>query len=326
MGRLLCVSAAVAVVEFLVVPDPAGMDPTLFDNVGTMLNVFVGLLLSFFLTANVNRWIQVVNGFLGLFNSTRNLQLILQAFGTKRESADRVLRYCVLSARLITFDMQVHVMPKDVRADAKAGMWEELSKRENPYSKLLPEEREQLEKVDDASGLMWTWVMSMLGRMSQDGELPPFAAGTFGTVLTAAAAAKKGMDALRDTICVQMPFVYVHTVATIVQLNNLLAATSLGLTIGSVAAASLARYNSVLHIFSNDITHAHRPLIEDIQEVLVQLFRCFVAPVLYQAFCSEDGAIPAERLIQRLEKDLQENADRAESPPLWKPPQIKSPA
>jgi hypothetical protein len=334
MRRLVGVALLVAVVEFMIVPDPIGMDPTLFDSVGTMLNVFVGLLLSFFLTSNVNRWIQIVNGFLNLFNSTRNLQLVMHAFGAKRENSDRVLRYCVLSGHFVTRDLQQCVMPKAQREPAAAKMWEDLEQSETTYSKLLPEEREQLQGVEDPSGMCWTWVMSMLGRMSQDGELPPFGAGTFGMVLTNACNAKKGMDGLRDCIKVQMPFVYVHTVATLVQLNNLLAAVSLGLTIGATLGGTCARFNKTLKIYEEPMTHEQRPIMEDIQEVLVQLFRCFVAPVLYQAFFeigvsiaspfySEDGTIPAERLLARLERDLLDSSEKADSPPGWVAPCMK---
>jgi hypothetical protein len=300
-----------------------------------MLNVFVGLLLSFFLTSNVNRWIQIVNGFLNLFNSTRNLQLVMTAFGAKPETSDRVLRYCVCSAHIVTRDMQQRSLAKSEREPAIAKMWKELEESDAKYSKLLPEELAQLQGVEDPSGMLWTWVMSMLGRMSQDGELPPFPAGTFGMILTNACNAKKGMDGLRDTIHVQMPFVYVHTVATIVQLNNLLAAVSLGLTIGATLGMLLARYNDYLNIYEKEqMTHEERPIMEDIQEVLVQLFRCFVAPVLYQAFFeigvsiaspfySEDGAIPADRLLARLERDLVDSSEKAKKPPGWEAPAMK---
>jgi hypothetical protein len=334
MRKLLGVSVLVAVLEFLLTPDPNGMDPTLFDKVGTMLNVFVGLLLSFFLTSNVARWVQIVNGFRTLFNSTRNLQLVLHAFGAKKEASDRVLRYCVLSARLVTYDMQRRMLPQAERPAALATMWEDLEARDQPFSKLMPEERAQLETAEDPSGLIWTWVMSMLGRMVEDGELPTWGAGSLGMVLMTATTAKKGMDGLRDTIVVQLPFVYVHTVATIVQLNNLLAAVSLGLTLGTTFGVAVARWNSYLHVYSIELSRVHRPVMEDIQEVLVQLFRCFVAPVLYQAFFeigvsiaspfySEDGEIPVERMLGDLEQALQDSNVVASKPPLWEAPCMK---
>merc|ERR1712039_786417 len=104
--------------------------------------------------------------------------------------------------------------------------------------------------------------------------------------------------------------VYVHTVATIVQVNNLLSAVSLGLTLGATFGITVARLNQYVGVYSN-LSPPTRPIVEDLQEVLVQLFKCFIAPVLYQAFfeigvsiatpyTNDDGEIPTMHLMDDL--------------------------
>merc|ERR1712226_484734 len=160
----------------------------------------------------------------GFFNEVRNLQSILQSLGTNKEKTDHVLRYCMLSGRLMHYEMRRDALPKAERARAKEEMWDELMHRTSEFGKLLPEERDQLDTVEDASGMIFTWIMSYLGRMSQDGELPEFKSGVYGRVAHYAVDAKGALEKSKAIIGVQMPFVYVHTVATIVQVNNLLSA------------------------------------------------------------------------------------------------------
>merc|ERR1740121_1053548 len=105
-----------------------------------------------------------------------------------------------------------------------------------------------------------------MGRMSQDGEVPARKSGVYGRVVHYALTAKGGLDKAKATVGVQMPFVYVHTVATIVQVNNLLAAVSLGLTLGATFGITVARMNRYLGIYGH-LSEAERPIVEDVQEV-----------------------------------------------------------
>merc|ERR1719247_2913250 len=97
----------------------------------------------------------------------------------------------------------------------------------------MPEERELLESVSNLPEQMWTLLSSLLGRMSQDGDLPPLASPSWLRMLAVCTEADDGIRKVRMAIEVQMPFVYVHTLAALVHVINILFAITLGLTVGS---------------------------------------------------------------------------------------------
>merc|ERR550532_2930391 len=59
---LLLVAFLVAVLVILSVPDPARLKVDKFAKISQFLNVFVGLLLGFFMSASVNRWWSCAEG------------------------------------------------------------------------------------------------------------------------------------------------------------------------------------------------------------------------------------------------------------------------
>lgn len=338
MRRLLGVALLVAVIVFLCIPDPQSMNPANFSSVGTVLNVFVGLLLSFFLTSSITRWYACVNGFLVLFNSVRNLQMQLHALGVNQERSDLCVRYGVLSAWLLSYELRHAVLSAEVQEKEREQMWKELGESDEPFARMLPNEQELLKGVDDPSGLMWTWVGSLVGRMAQNGEIPPMASPTYGRIVDLAQTGQDGLRQVRSAIGVQMPFVYMHTLACIVHMNNLLAAISFGLTLGVMVGDIFININKRKEATAENASDPDanpRIFVEAAQAVIVQLFKCFVVPILYQAFLeigisiaspfsSEDGAIPAERMLKKLHKDLRDANKLAEKPPCWDAPKFQA--
>lgn len=331
MGRRLALlTVAVALLEFLLASDPSSLDPLRFSQIGVVLHIFVVLLLGFFLTSSVDRWFNCVNGFLDLINAIRNLQMQLQALGVFKEDSDKALRLGVLSAWGLNYEMKRKYVAPSATAEAMAEMWVFLEQRKQPLSHLLPEERKLLEGVHDFPGLLWVWVGSLIGRLAQDGHIPHMASPTYGRIIDLAQQAQAGMRQVRSSIAVQMPFAYVHTLATIVHLNNILSAISFGLTLGASAGSILVHIDPRYHLWG--ITpHPGHYIIQDVQSILIQFFQCFVASIVYLSileiglslaspFNDNDAAIPIERLLEKLERDLQDGNRLAAEPPLWEPP------
>lgn len=328
--RLFQMSLFVAVLELLLASDPSALDPLRFAQIGVVLNVFVGLLLGFYLASCTNRWFCCVSGFLTLGNCVRNLQMQLHALGAKKSHCDLAIRYGVSSAWLLNFQMRSLGKPAAEQPEAKQQMWETLQTSTSKFAKLDPEEIEMLKNVSDYPGLIWIWVGSLLGRLANDGEIPGMASPTYGRIVQLAQDAQGAMRKVRSTIVVQMPFAYVHTLATIVHINSILSAVSFGLTLGASFGSVFVHLNPHLHLW-NVRPHPAHLLIQDAQFILIQFFKCFLAPVVYQSFFEiglgiaqpfvrTDGAIPVERLLRKLEADLRD-ADRLLSePPHWKKP------
>lgn len=331
--RLVQVSLGTAVLELLLASDPSALEPLRFAQIGVVLNVFVGLLLSFFLQSSTNRWFECVGGFLTLGNCVRNLQTQLRVLGVEQGRANLAARYGVVSAWLLNFQMRQLGKPLSEQPAAREAMWEEMMSSPSEFSKLLPKEVEQLKDVSDYPGLVWIWVGSLVGRMAEDGEIPGMASPTYGRIVQLAQDAQGGMRHVRSTVLVQMPFAYVHTLATIVHINNILSAISFGLTLGASLGSVFVHLNPGLHLWNME-PHPNHLMIEDVQFITIQFFKCFLAPIVYQSFFEiglgiaqpfvrSDGAIPVERLLRKLEADLQDADRMLDEPPSWKKPCFK---
>merc|ERR1719491_1361050 len=92
----------------------------------------------------------------------------------------------------------------------------------NQYRSISRDERTLLERVQDPrgdltlSGNMWMWVATLVGRMAQDGEIPPMASPTYGRIMNLCQNAHAGIRTVKSSINVQAPFAYAHTLAVIV--------------------------------------------------------------------------------------------------------------
>merc|ERR1719497_275674 len=93
-------------------------------------------------------------------------------------------------------------------------------------------ERPMLLRQKESYALLWTWVASLIGRMSQDGEIPPMASPTYGRILSIVQEAYGSIRDVRALHLIKAPFVYVHTLAILVHVNNILNAIGFGLVLG----------------------------------------------------------------------------------------------
>ena len=80
----LSVSVVVAVVTHFL-PAAWLVSADKFEKLGTFLNVFVGLLLGFFLSSSMTRWYACVNAFLTLLDAVRSMQMQMIALGVNEE-------------------------------------------------------------------------------------------------------------------------------------------------------------------------------------------------------------------------------------------------
>jgi len=337
IGRMLmAISMLVALMMLVLDPDPSRLDPMRFSVIGAILTVFVGLLLSFFLSSSVTRWLSCVNGFLALFNAIRNLQMQLHSLGVEQDKIDLLMRFCVVSARLLFRELcNGHPSLHDPeRRDAMIQkMWADLKSGKGPYSHLLREEEDLLRCVADPCSHAWMLVTSLLGRLALDGEIPPMVSPTYGRIFALAQDAQDALRQVRISMELQMPYLYVHAVAILVHLNSILGAVSFGLTLGACTCSVLVQIDPQLR-FHQVWPHPEHRMGMDWQFVMTQFFQCIVAPVLYQSFLEigisiaapfscEVAAIPVERFCTQLEEDLLDGNRVANNPPGWKKPSYK---
>jgi len=317
-GCAILVSCGVAVVTMLI-PHSSLVDPDKVEKVGTFLNVFVGLLLGFFLSSSMYRWYWCSNAFLELLDALRSMQMQMTALGVDKERTDMIRRYGLLSAWLLHLSLnQVSNDGASANANTKK-LWESLEARRPGL--VLPEEKERLMQHIKPFALLWTWVASLIGRMAQNGEIPPMASPTYGRILDIVQKAYGSIRDVRQLQLVKAPFIYVHTLAVLVHVNNLLNAMAFGLVLGL----------TLLEFFGERNVYGSASFANLVCSLFMQLCFSMVAPLLYlallevsvcvaQPFTFEDAKIPAFKFLKGLEEDLKNASEMGDDLPDWEKP------
>lgn len=347
---LLGISALTALPVVFLIPDAAEVKASKLKDIITFLRYFVGLLLGFFLSSSVNRWYECVGGFLELFDAIRNLQMQFYALGVSKEKTYTCIRYGVLSGWFLSMELRLEKLPTEKKLEGMTKMWNDvldqgkINSERGQYLLLSPDECAVLRSVENpecelsVSTSLWMWVGSLVGRMAQDGEIPPMQSPTYGRIMNIAQDAHSGIRKVRAAVSVQVPFVYAHTLAILVHINNFFSAVSFGITLGLTVGSwwMLTRghhpnpkgkdfkvnmgdvYRDVETLFVNFITGMLGPFI---YQMLLDVSMCIAQP-----FHNEEANIPTEKLLACLEKDLQDAKLMAERPALWESPFFQDPA
>jgi len=347
--KLTFLSILAAVLVVASVPDPARLKTSKLQTISQFLRVIVGLLLGFFLTSSVNRWFQCTDGFLQIFDAIRNLQMQILALGVPADLRFKCVRYGVVSTYLLARTLKIEAMQvKEERLAATEQMWAEVLDDQgdqeptprddsvmHKYIALTKAEVDMLKTCEDPADMIWIWVASLNGRMSQDGWIPPMASPTYGRIMNLVQAAHSGIRTVKLAIIVQAPFNYVHMLATLVHVNNIFNAISFGIVTGSTIGTMLQFSGRGLTYERNNINHG--VIISDVENLVISFVISLVGPFLYQVllevslriaqpFSSAEGEIPTERLLDGLQRGLSDATRIGDAPPSWEAPFLKAPA
>jgi len=220
-------------------------------------------------------------------------------------------------------------------------MWKKMSEkvaaidRSGETPMLEGWEIDVLKLTRDPPGMMWMWVAALIGRLAQDGWIPPMASPTYGRIMNLAQNAHGSIRQVRAAISVQAPLTYCHMLATLVHINNLLNAVTFGIVSGlGLGTALIARghhwsaWSLITH--QNGAEASTMESEQDFQNTSITFLYCFFGPLLYQAlllismhlaqpFDSDDAKIPMHRLLHMLEVDMCNGRDLVDHMPFEKP-------
>lgn len=328
--RLVGFSMLVAMVVVLAAQEPQKIKPMLFSEISDFLLVFVALLLSFFLTSAVRRWSECVHSILNTIHAIRDLQMQFLCLNVPKEEIEKLMRYGVVSVRLLHAELVIAELCKSEQLEAKEVMWEDLANEPEPLTKLSAAEVRELQQVADEAGVLWVWFGTGVGRLSKAGKLPAMHTPTYSRIMRLVQQAEDGIRYARAAITVQTPFVYVHTLSVLVHINNILSAVSFGLAVGSAGAAAV-RHDPAMIGGGPEATSKQRLAklwIQFAESIVIQGIKMFVGCLLYQAFLeigisiaapfsSDDGEIPVRRLVRQLCRALHDAQRLADKPPSW---------
>lgn len=323
MFQLGMVSFFTFAITVLVVPNPSAMKVSKFTDVSKFLTIAVGLLLGLLLSMTMKRWHNAVAGFMSLLDSVRNMQMHLVSLGVPKEKALLGLRYCYASAYLL-YGQLLADFSDEKRKDLDL-MWEKLLQKvaylDGSFKTKMLTEREVdiLAKTRDPPGMIWIWVTAYIGRLSQDGWIPPMQSPTFSRIMDVCDSAHGGIRTVRAAISIEDPLIYTHMLATLTHINNILCALSFGLVAGIACGTWMMRYFS--HFYrgvkelQDDAPATDLSVMRDWQSMAVSFLYSFVCPLVYQAllivamqlaqpFNHSVVRPPMDRLLHDLEADL----------------------
>ena len=177
----------------------------------------------------------------------------------------------------------------------------------------------------ESYALLWTWVASLIGRMAQNGEIPPMPSPTYGRILNIVQRAYGSIRDVRALHLIKAPFIYVHTLAILVHVNNILNAVGFGLVLGI----------ALLQVVGKETVYTRSSWANVCCSLFMQFCFSMVAPLLYlallevsvcvaQPFTYQDAKIPAFKFLKGLEEDLKNAAAMGDDPPHWDKPCFKT--
>jgi len=328
MGVALFVTVVTGVVASIM-PDAilVVLDPEQIVQFGSFLTGFAGMLLGFFIASSMNRWYFCVEQFLSLLEAVRNLQMQMAALGVRKDRSETVTRFGLLSVWLLHLRLNLdsddyhegraNISSKDLEALKRDKVWKQLDVVRPDLVKA--EEKELLYPHSECYGLVWTMIASLVGRMAEDGEIPPMASPTFLKVLKIIEQAYNSIREVRALSVVKPPFIYIHTLAILVHMNNLILSFSFGLSFGS-SLNSWIYANHDATTIAKSIFHCVFHYCYSALPSLLYLAMIEVAVAVSQPFDHHDGRFPATTFIKNMERDLNSASIIADNPPFWEKP------
>mmetsp|Transcript_152660 Transcript_152660/g.292347 ORF Transcript_152660/g.292347 Transcript_152660/m.292347 type:complete len:378 (+) Transcript_152660:221-1354(+) len=339
MLRLYLLALLVCIFTLLAVAHPGVQKVSKFTDVSKFLNVVVGLLLGFFLSNALGRWHSCVNGFLELLDAARNLQMQLATLGVPEAQRALCMRYSFAAAWLLYGHL---LLESNASADGdvqeRARMWQIIGQKKSPlershHEKLLHEsEIAFLKTTRDPPGILFMWIAALIGRLAQDGWIPPMASPTYGRIMTLCQSGHAGIRQVRAAVSVQHPLIYSHMLATLVHINNILNAVTLGIVAGLSIGTTLKAHGLNIHpsLEEHGSEKALKYSEQDLQNLVITFFYSSLGPLLYQAlltismhlaqpFSSLDSRMPLHRLCHQLELDMVNARDAIDHLPFDKP-------
>lgn len=258
------------------------------------------------------------------------------ALGVPEDKAILCLRWGVSSAWLLYGQLLVETKTGLEQKNERDRMWEAMGQKQalidkSGESKLLKEHEIAVLRVTrDPPGMMWMWAGALIGRLAQDGWIPPMPTPTYGRVMSLCQDAHSSIRQVRAAISVQAPLTYCHMLATLVHMNNLLNAVTFGIVLGLATSTTLLAHGIQLPFHPRSADARMKESEQDAQNLAVTFCYCFFGPLMYQAllmigmqlaqpFDSDDAKIPMHRLMHQLEVDMCNGRDLLDVLPFDRP-------
>lgn len=275
--KLSGVALAAGVLLFLLVPQPQKLDTTKFHDAVNFIKVFIAFMLGLFLNACLARWYSILQALTDLFLAVKKVTWTLNSCGVDVEDRLRIQKLMVLSCYLL--EGEVSKQWESDRSMLKHH-WESTCALCVQQGVLTSAQRQMLEKevqFHNRSLAVWSWVGTLMRKVKGPGISPPMVSRIFQDSAEAIDAMKK----IKTFSTLQLPFMYTHMLACLVQVNNILLSIASGLSC-AVSVSAIVHYSQ---LYWRTGGPGHMSQIYTSSQTLVVTLCCLVIePMLYQAF------------------------------------------
>jgi len=223
------------------VRDPAGYSVDTTKDIIKTITISIAFLLGLFLSACVGRWWSTIKELEKLFGAVKKLVMTAINLGLPGPSRGVLARRLVLSVRMLDAELQStkkKALEKDFDDDV---YWNRVLAGMREQNKIRDEELSLLRRAPSRQRSFFSWSLvskelkyhrkTLCG--SQGSDVLGYDR-LCGLVQDGVAA----LSAIRTTSSFQLPYIYVHLLAFMVHLVNMLTAVSTGVTVGIMFAKS----------------------------------------------------------------------------------------
>lgn len=236
------VTACVVVALFYYfVKDPRGYSIDTTKDIIKTITISIAFLLGLFLSACVGRWWSTIKELEKLFGAVKKLVMTAINLGIQRSSRETLARRLVLSVRMLDAELQ-STKRTALEKDFDEGVyWERVFKDMRETKKMRGEEYSLLNRAPARQRSFFSWsLVSKELKYHRKTLCGPQGSDVLGydrlcgLVQDGVAA----LSAIRTTSSFQLPYIYVHLLAFMVHLVNMLTAISTGVTVGIMFSMS----------------------------------------------------------------------------------------
>jgi hypothetical protein len=263
MGALFLLIVVLTLSIFRYVSDPHNMQSEALGLVARSISALVGFILGLFLLSSLNRWWETITAITGLFEVIRALVLL----ASSRHFSDDARRTLARLGCLCTFMLEIEL------TDPTPASFEERFDDLQRRGKLTKEERLVLSGAPMDQRSYFTWVMIKNFLVPYRGAMDAI---SYDRLVELIMEGMTRVRVLRTLLHFQFPFIYIHILAFLVHMSNLLAALGSGVTLGILFARS--RHSNFLD--QNSKLHS----MPDPNTVVNEMVYFFVQTFFYQAF------------------------------------------
>jgi hypothetical protein len=306
--KLLGVAVLSGAILFFSVPDPEKMDTRKFHEAVNFIKVFIAFMLGLFLNSCLARWYSIMSAITDLFLSIKKVSWTLNSCGVEAETRTRVQKLMVMSCYLLEGEV---AKQWETDKESLRPHWEStcvLCSRQNLMTMAQKSTLETEVAYHNRSLAVWAWVGTLTRGMKGPGISPPM----LSRIYTDCGEAIECLKKIKTFATLQLPFMYSHMLACLVQLNNILLALACGFSC-AVSVGDVLHHIGLQRTESGHMTDVYR----GVQALLVDLCCLIIEPMLYQAFLiiastladpftNDKYGLPFLEYIQELTVQLQE--------------------